>query len=246
MRQLLIDDNRGWDVPLWFPIRPPKANLPVEEWRVRGAQLLREHKARTDAARARFRRAEQILLDWLLVGEVTAALRRHEGGPLEPIPNTYWNSENIGSRFQTGKLYPDKPFRTIESNIPHDASWIFIDSISLNRLMSRSYAEVDKPVTDDKTIYLSDLFEFAIEMAHKYRVHLKNQLKITELKKLIKPDIISRFGGDAAPGTLSAIATVLRDFEARKGTASTLRGTDQSAKLRPVRVFPASDSERSQ
>ncbi|SFU09496.1 hypothetical protein [Mesorhizobium sp. YR577] len=228
IRKLLMDDDTEWKVPFQFQIRPPGVKLPVEQWRVRGEQLLREHKARTDAARARCRQAEQMLLDWLVAGEVRAALRPHEGGSLQPIPNTHWNSENVGSRFATGKLDAENPFKPTSDIRDESAAWIFINVADLARQLPSNPALASVPETE---LRRSTILRFAIDFseAH-FDFFFEKGRTQKEISRKAQDVWFDRHNSKLPTTVADAIAVVVRELEHGKGKWSRVHSERESRK----------------
>lgn len=225
-------------------LSPPPPGMAETLRRSREVAKATARRARaSNAAYARASEVKAVLTRWFSQNSVRTYTRNHSGGNFSPMDGYSWNAENIDYRFSYCKIRDSDVYSEIFSYKDKSTSWIFVDSDNLIRELHKTYSMTEEINSESKLSYVSDLLQFAIEMAGKHHLHLKNQLKINSLKDLIEPDIVGRFGKEALPGTLHSVATVLRDFEARKGTASTLRAADQSAKLRPVRIFAAGDHD---
>lgn len=233
IRRLLQEDDPNWNVPLNPVIRPPGLEQPAEQWEAKGAALLQQHGERTERAIKRFKDAKRILLGHLVSGAVKAAYRADEGGELLPLDHTAWNSESVGERFLVCKLNPQRLFQAVVSHTDAEASWIFVNQPDLDRILK--YAVSQKQSKDAQAFdhYISDILEDAIKLSKILKKDLLSQLKIDSLKKSIR-DIL---GKKYDSGTIEALAIVLRDAEARKGTGSSFRNQDMSWKLGSVHVL---------
>lgn len=169
----------------------------------------------TDAAYARCRQVEQMLLDWLVASEVRAALRPHEGGALQPIPNTHWNSENVVSRFATCKLDADNPFKPISDIQDSSATWIFVNVADLTRQLPSTQALTDVPTAE---LRRSTILRFAIDFSEEHfdSFFVKGRTQ-KEISNQASKAWLERYNSILPNKAADAIAIIVREIAHGKG-----------------------------
>lgn len=227
-RALLLKYDPALRLPPGYPlfVGAPSPISPAQ-WEL-ACQLAERHNAQVEDARERLEQTKKILLNWLVEGSVTAAIRDHEGGELKIIPKSSWNSESLDSRFISCKLDPIRQFKSVVDFNDPESSWIFISERDLNNKTSRDVHNVGSDGVPLDESYISDILEFTLMASRKFKDNLEEQLK----KKALEDDLRAlwrhHFQEEPTSGSVSAVATVLRSREAQKGTGSELRKPGRS------------------
>jgi hypothetical protein len=219
-----------WTHPEQWPVEPPDQTFLARAFGRVGKAMFRDHwtglecEARVDRNSdpgpiARRATVLDELAKGLQSGQLIAFLRPVPGGLLIPSAPGLWNTERerIYRRFMWCQVNPDDPFGKALSS--DKSSWIYLSKESLDKLV-QSYSLV---TASHRCEYLSPYIILMIAVTDKFKVRPENQ----PLKKLVDAKIremakhfANGLGHDGLSANLiSAMATLIRDPESKKGKA---------------------------
>lgn len=235
---LLSEEERAPITKIPYFNRPPA--ISAEVWSIANRRL--------DELKLPYQRYKEVqsrMLEWFRSGAVRTGTRAHRGGDIVEATPSLWNSEDLSFRFDYGKLDASEPFEPVGDRSSEALSWIFVEQESLHEIIPDFFAP--KPRAEKAS--QSEFLRFAINFNEEFPLHTfedKNKLaeaidRAWRLSHYWAPGDPVR---DPVRGKKNLwsnmpliIATVLLDFDDRRGMASARKKETRARQKRNAKII---------
>ncbi len=193
----------------------------IEQWNAARA-LRSEHQKLVQKEWRRLWVVERTLKEWFVEGDVKTVLRPHFGGDFSNLlPKAIWNGEDIWDRFVSCKMDPCSPFsiNAFSEALGEPRPWIFVDVPSLEAALRRLALRPETGANGvGMSVYLSPALRCAFDTLLALDIRPDNMPKKSE----VEAEIARHWQGEGklSKRMLSAMSTLLRDEESKRGRAS--------------------------